>query len=131
MENIYKIWGERHRLLLNEQTEIDLLYLKKDTFCSTHTHKYKTNKFILISGQVTIETEFGSKELDLGIPFTVLPPQKHRFVVLDNSTMLEIACIKEGKIDPDDITRISLGGKIIKGKELTIDNLKEKGLLDL
>lgn len=131
MNNIQKIWGERNRVLLNNQTEIDLLYLKGKTFCSTHTHKEKANKFILISGQVTIETEFGKKELDLGIPFTVLAPMKHRFVVFEDSTMLEIAFVDKGKIDPNDINRESLGGRIIDKEFLTIDDLKEKGLLEL
>ena len=44
-DSIFKVWGERRRLLLIDQTEIDLLYLKKDHFCSTHNHNDKINKF--------------------------------------------------------------------------------------
>jgi len=45
--------------------------------------------------------------------------------------MIEMAYVFEKTIDPEDINRESLGGKIIDGVELTIEDLKEKGLLDL
>ena len=131
MENIHKIWGDRKRIHLDDKNEVDLLYLKKDTFCSTHTHKYKNNKFLLISGNVVIETEYGKGNLKSGNAWHVPAPDKHRFVVLEDSVMIEIAYVDEGQIDPEDINRESLGGKIINGVELTIDDLKEKGLLDL
>ncbi len=131
MENIHKIWGERRRIHLDDKNEIDLLYLKKNTFCSTHTHKYKNNKFILISGNVVIETEFDKANLGSNDEWTVLAPNKHRFVVLENSVMIEMAWVFDDTIDPEDINRESLGGKIIDGVEYTIDQLKEKGLLDL
>ena len=59
MDNINKIWGTRHRIHLDQQHETDLVYLKKDAFCSTHTHKEKSNKFVVVSGKVKIETEYG------------------------------------------------------------------------
>ena len=43
--NIHKVWGERRRLLLTNKVEIDLLYLHKDCFCSTHRHVDKINVF--------------------------------------------------------------------------------------
>ena len=131
MSNINKIWGERRRLLLTDQTEIDLLYLKKNTFCSTHKHEKKINKFVVVKGKVRIETEFGSKELTKNESWTVNPPLKHRFFALEDSVMIELAYVKEGTIDPNDITRISQGGKVINGKELTLKELREKGLLKL
>jgi len=131
MENIHKIWGERRRILLDNKNEVDLLYLKKDTFCSTHTHKTKNNKFIVISGAVRIESDFGNALLNANDTWTILAPRKHRFVALEDSVMLEIAYVKEGNIDPEDIERESLGGKIIDGVEYSIDQLKEKGLLEL
>ena len=131
MENIHKIWGDRKRIHLDDKNEIDLLYLKKNTFCRKHNHIYKNNKFILISGNVVIETEFDKANLGSGDEWLVLAPDKHRFVVLEDSVMIEMAYVFDGKIDPEDINRESLGGKIIDGIELTIDDLKEKGLLDL
>ena len=131
MENINKIWGTRSRILLDDHNEIDLLKLKKNTFCSTHTHKDKINVFILVNGKVKIETEIGYKILMPNDEWTVYPLVKHRFVVLEDSVMLELAYVRDGKIYENDINRESLGGKIIDGKELTIDDLKAKGLLNL
>ena len=131
MSNVMKIWGERRRILLDDKNEIDLLYLKKDSFCSTHTHKYKTNRFIVVSGSVKIEAEFGKVILTKNKTWTVNPPIKHRFVALEDSIMIEIAFVKEGKIDEKDIDRESQGGRIIKGKEMTLDEMREKGLLEL
>ena len=131
IESIFKIWGKRQRILLDSKNEVDLLYLKKNTFCSTHTHQNKNNKFIVISGTVRIESDFGNVLLNANDTWTVLAPRKHRFVALEDSIMIEIACVKEGNIDPEDIDRESLGGKIIDDVEYTIDQLKEKGLLEL
>ncbi len=131
MENIFKIWGERRRIRLDDKNEIDLLYLKKDTFCSTHTHKNKINKFILISGGVTIETEYGDKILEVNESWVVRPPIKHRFFVLEPSIMIEMAYVEKGLIDPNDINRESSGGRVIQAVEHTIEDLKKKGLLGL
>ena len=131
MESIQKIWGTRMRIHLDDKIEIDLLYLKKDTFCSTHTHKNKINKFIVVAGKVRIESELGYTELNPNESFVVKPPMKHRFFVLEPSIMIEMAYVEDGKIDPNDINRETLGGKVIDGKEYTINDLKEKGLLDL
>jgi len=133
MENINKIWGERRRMLLTVRTEIDLLNIKKDTFCSTHFHKSKINRFVLVSGKVRIETDYGHKILYPNESWTVYPPRVHRFIALEDSVMVELAFIKESdiQIDPDDIFRKSQGGQIIDRKEMTLDEMKKKGLLDL
>lgn len=131
MEGINKIWGKRIRLRLDEKNEIDLLYLKSDTFCSTHTHKEKINRFYVLAGTVRIDTEFGQIVLKKNEAWVVRPPLKHRFVALEDSTMIEMAYVEDGKIDPNDISREKVGGRIINREELTIDDLKEKGLLEL
>ena len=131
VESIFKVWGTRRRIHLDNQHEIDLVHLKKDTFCSTHTHKKKCNKFVVVSGKVKIETEYGNVILFPTDSWTVNAPLKHRFVALEESVMIEMAFVTEGIIDPNDIERISLGGKIIDGEEYPIDILKMKGMLDL
>jgi mannose-6-phosphate isomerase-like protein (cupin superfamily) len=130
-DNIHKIWGERRRILLTDKAEIDLLYLKKDSFCSTHKHKHKINKFVLISGKVRIETEFGQQILKKDDSFTVKPPLIHRFFALEDSIMIELAYTTGRKIDPYDIWRYSQGGRIINKKEMTKDEMRKKGLLEL
>jgi len=129
--NIHKIWGERRRLLLTSKTEIDLVTLKKDTFCSTHYHDKKTNRFIVVSGKVRIESEYGSTILEANDSFEVCPPLRHRFFALEDSVMVECAYTDETVINPDDIVRISQGGKVIDGKEITLVEMREQGLLDL
>jgi len=131
MENIFKIWGTRNRIHLDDKHEIDLLYLKPDTFCSTHAHISKINKFYVVAGKVKIQSEYGETILLPNESFVVYPPIKHRFCVLEPSIMVEMAYVKDGIIDPNDIIRETNGGRIINGQELTIEQLKEKGLLDL
>jgi mannose-6-phosphate isomerase-like protein (cupin superfamily) len=130
-ENIFKIWGTRNRLLLDDKNEIDLLYVNKDTFCSLHSHETKINRFYVIEGSIRIETEYGRKILVKGESFVVRPSLKHRFVILEDSIILEMAYVEEGRISPSDIIREKSGGRIIDGKEFTIEELKDKGLLEL
>jgi len=129
--NIHKVWGTRRRILLTNTIELDLLHLKKDTFCSTHSHKSKINLFTVIKGKVRIETEFGRIILKKNESFEVRPPLKHRFVALMNSIMVETAYVNNGKIDTNDINRNVLGGRIIKGKYISIPELRKKGYLEL
>ncbi len=129
--NIFKVWGTRRRILLTDTIELDLLHLKKDTFCSTHSHNKKINLFTIIEGQVRIETEFGRITLRKNESFEVHPPLKHRFVALADSIMVESAFVEKGKIDAKDINRRILGGKIIKGKYISIPELRKKRYLEL
>lgn len=136
-DNINKVWGQRRRIHLDALNEIDLLYVKKDTFCSTHRHKYKKNKFIVVSGKIKIEEDFGHVILKKNDTWEVPPPFKHRFLALEDSVMIEIATINtmqwntSGAIDPYDIERESQGGKIINGKEMTENEILKRGLGDL
>lgn len=137
-ENINKVWGERNRVHFDGLTEIDFLKVKANTFCSTHTHKYKANKFYLISGAVEIQTEFGHRLLKPGESWEVKAPLKHRFFALEDSEMIEIAYVtmeqvQDSKqwIDDGDINRESQGGRIVNGIEMTLNEMREKGLLDL
>jgi len=129
--NIFKVWGLRKRILLTDTCEIDLLHVFDDSFCSTHSHKKKINKFRVITGKVIIETEYGHTTLNPGEEFEVRPPLKHRFFAVEHSDMIELAYVEEGKIDANDINRESQGGRVIDGKEMTLDKMRKKGLLDL
>jgi len=126
--NIFKVWGIRNRILLTEQTEIDLLIVKKDCFCSTHSHLGKINKFYVVEGCFEIQTPFGTKVLNTGESFTVEPPMVHRFKALEDSVVIELAYVNEGKIDPDDINRTKQGGRIINGTEFTLEEIEKQGI---
>ena len=131
MSNIHKIWGERRRILLTDTSEIDMLYLRPNSFCSTHNHKNKINRFIVLSGRVQIDTEYGTTILEKDDSFEVAPPLVHRFMALEQSVMIECAYVNEGKIDPNDINRIRQGGRIYKGKSMTLVEMRKKGLLKI
>lgn len=132
-DNVFKIWGTRRRMLLTIRTEIDLLHIKKNSFCSTHSHEFKINRFFVVSGKVKIETDYGHKTLTANESWTVEPPRVHRFIALEDSVVVEMAFIfpEDSQIIPDDIKRISQGGRIIDGKEKTLEELEKEGKLDL
>lgn len=130
MSLIKKVWGTRQRLIENEKTEVDLLYLDKDTACSIHSHTNKINRFILIHGNVHIKTDLGTYELRYDEPFDCEPPLKHQFIVYENSIMIEIAYVKDGQIENSDIKRVKQGGKFIDDKFYTLDELKDKNWLE-
>ena len=129
-DSIFKVWGERRRLLLTDQTEIDLLYLRKGGFSSRHNHESKINKFIVVEGKIRIDTEFGKKTLVKNESFEVSPPLMHRFLALEDSIVVECAYVEEGYIKPSDINRKKQGGRTINGKEYTEDQLRKKGMLE-
>lgn len=121
-----KIWGTKLRILENNLSEIDLLFLEKNSACSEHTHKRKINRFVLIKGDVDIKTSLGIHKLKINEPFTVRPPMLHQFIVNKNSIMIEIAFVEKGKISPNDIQRFCQGGKFIKKKFYTHKELIKK-----
>lgn len=129
--SIFKIWGIRKRILLTTTSEIDLLYLRERSFCSTHTHKNKINKFVIIKGRVTIETPYGNTLLKEGEMFEVRPPLEHRFFAETESIMVELAYVEKGKINLKDINRKKQGGRVIDGKEMTEDEMRSKKLIGL
>lgn len=129
--NIFKVWGERHRILLTDTVEIDYLKLKANTFCSRHSHNNKINLFHVLKGKVRIDSEFGKVTLHAGQAFKVAPPLKHRFVALEDSEMIECAFVETGKIDAKDINREIQGGRIINGKYISIPELRTQGYLEI
>ena len=131
VNNRFKVWGQRRRILLTPNSEIDLLTVNKNCFCSKHSHKKKINKFVVIKGKVKIESEYGAVVLKDNESFEIRPPLIHRFYALEDSIMIELAYVEKGKIDPNDINRISQGGRIVNGKEMTLVEMRKKGLLDL
>ena len=126
--NIHKVWGERRRIFLNDKCEIDLLYINKNSFCSTHSHIAKINKFVVVEGCLEIQTTYGTKILNKNEDFTVEPPMIHRFKALEDTIVIELAYVNEGIIDESDIKRITQGGRIINGTEFTLEEIEKQGL---
>jgi len=130
-DTMIKIWGTRKRLLLTDTTEVDLLDLKKGSFCSIHSHNFKYNYFYDISAIVQIKTELGDIILRPGEDVTVNPHIIHQFKIIKSGKVLEIAYVNKGIINMEDIIRTKQGGRVINGEEMTLDEMREKGYLEL
>ena len=127
--SVFKVWGIRKRILLNNTSEIDLITVNKDCYCSTHWHDWKINKFVCLEGKIKIESEYGEVILRPGEEFEIRPPMVHRFFGIENSRVIELAYVDTGRIDDEDIHRIVQGGKVIKGKEISLVDLQKDSLL--
>jgi len=88
---------------------ISFLDLKANTCCSWHSHRAKWNFFFLISGNVSIKTEFGETNLEPGQIFTVEPGTHHQFIVHEDSRLIEEMYVL---YDEADIDRETLGSKL-------------------
>jgi len=123
-----KIWGEAKRLIDTPKYKMDLLQLKKDSFCSTHYHSEKFNEFKLLKGKVMIELYGkGMKVLEkLNDSFIVPPCVVHRFIALEDSEVLEYIYVRDGEVSEEDIKRYKQGGMFVEGEEKTEEELKVK-----
>lgn len=127
MEN--KVWGTKENIFESNinNVKIDILYLKKDTFCSWHYHNTKYNKFRVLSGKISIKIENPFEKMiidDIILSpkisgFTVVPTIKHQFIALEDSVVIEIMyTVNNQLLYDDDIVRLKQGGKIIDGIEV-------------
>jgi len=127
-----KVWGKKDTIFRGNNVVIDILYLKKDTFCSWHYHNTKYNKFIVLSGKVRIEfldkLEMAVLENGSNSDYLFVNPlKKHRFVVLEDSVVIEIMYTTNNQqLCEDDIVRSKQGGKIINGQEIRECDLGDK-----
>lgn len=125
-EKILKVWGVRDRAYLSDKCEVDVLELLPHSNCSIHTHKYKSNKFLVIQGVVFVKTGFATVKLEKGDRLTVNPPLVHQFCTKENGAiLLEIAFVTEGKIDSNDINRRKQGWRIINNKKHSVKDLEQ------
>ena len=122
MEN--KIWGTKVRLVETPTLVVDLLTLEEDSFCSWHYHDFKYNMFFVLEGIVEIKLETHSETLGTYDYYSVEPKIRHQFIVKSNAKMLEIMYTKP--VMEKDIIREIQGGKIINGKFVTEDEIKER-----
>jgi dTDP-4-dehydrorhamnose 3,5-epimerase-like enzyme len=123
-----KVWGKKDTIFKENNVAVDILYLKKNTFCSWHYHSTKYNKFVVQSGRIRIEIidpsmpkGYGVElDKDSGYDYVIVNPKKeHRFVVLEDSVVIEIMYTdKDNPLYDDDIVRSKQGGKIVDGKEI-------------
>lgn len=110
-----KVWGHTSPLFNKNNTELHLVHINKGGFCSRHLHKFKFNKFVVISGKlkVTIWKDYGTSTLeDVSIvsaaqECTVPPGNFHKFEALEDTLALEVYWVE---LNEDDIVRADHGG---------------------
>lgn len=107
-----KVWGETEEIFNNGIVSIHHLKIKKGGFCSEHFHKYKSNIFFVVSGNLRIDiwTKEGIEDSTVvwqGEKTEIPPGVLHRFKGLTDVECFEIY---EVKLRGEDIERQTVGG---------------------
>ena len=107
-----KIWGETEEIFNNGIISVNHLKIKKDGYCSEHYHRFKSNIFFIIQGNLKISIWRGEKDADhtvlwAGEICAVEPGVFHKFQALTDVECLEIY---ETKLRGADIERRTTGG---------------------
>jgi dTDP-4-dehydrorhamnose 3,5-epimerase-like enzyme len=119
-----KCWGEvRH--IFDGPVSVSLLRVEAGTFCSTHYHRKRWNRFFVVSGRVCLRffasIEPGSNYpetthiliLSAGEFFSVPPMQTHSFEVLESGRIVETYWTEDDSpAEYGDIVRFNVGGRI-------------------
>jgi mannose-6-phosphate isomerase-like protein (cupin superfamily) len=110
-----KVWGTTEAIFGNALIEVHRLIIEPGAYCSWHMHERKSNMFIVLSGELTIEVQKNDYPLTdrttllPGDVTTVIPGEFHRFVAGTEPVMAFEVYYPEalGK----DIIRKDVGGK--------------------
>jgi len=103
-----KVWGYEIWIANNSLYCGKILVLKKNHFCSLHSHKLKDETFYILEGMVLMEVGDDAKTMVDGDTVHIKPGILHRFTGLDDSKIIEIST----QHFEDDSIRISRSGKI-------------------
>lgn len=139
-----KIWGYTSPIFNKNNVEVHIAEVRKGGYCSKHLHKYKYNRFIVLKGklQVSIWKNYKDEMIeDISIlkdsqECTVAPNEYHKFMALENTTVLEIYWVQlcesdimredHGGMMNETETDILSGGAISGGrKAVFLDDRKE------
>ena len=111
-----KIWGKTQLVFAHNSTETHVIEGMEGFKCSRHSHKYKWNRFIVLSGQLIVRQFCGeaNKIIDETVlrewQVTDIPPGiEHEFEVVENVVAIEVYWVT---LDAQDIERFSVGGKV-------------------
>ena len=108
-----KIWGETEEIFNNGIISVHHLKIKKGRFCSEHRHRFKSNIFFVLSGnlKLTIWTSEDKEPDDTvvwqGESSEIPPGVYHKFTGLTDVECIEIC---ETKLRGEDIERRTEGG---------------------
>lgn len=117
-ERIIKPWGWSHEVYRDELTRVVRIHVEPGGFCSVHKHERQDNTFHVLSGDLWIHYEGGSKEIGDSHNariMTVEHSARHQF---ENKTKLPVEALEVYEStdgtppDASDIVRFSEGGII-------------------
>lgn len=122
-----KVWGCTELLLRTPLLEIHRLTILPNARCSMHSHAYKHNGFLVLSGRLKIETEkqdyplTDATEIGPGEFTSVKPGEFHRFVSGDEP----VIAVEMYYLEPlsEDIIRKDCGRVGVAGVEPDDENV--------
>lgn len=106
-----KLWGWTQLLYAHNSVEVHRLSAKPGGYSSRHMHRFKWNRFVLLSGKLAVRIYRG-EDVDETVllpgQVTDVPPGVcHEFEALEESEALEIYWVV---LDAGDIERENTGG---------------------
>ena len=112
MKREAKVWGERWLIRQDSTHAVSYLKIDKGYECSFHSHQEKYNLFVVLSGGIAVIVEQSDHNstvyLTEGQSFTTKPGERHKFVGIDDSEVIEEMYVEYRE---DDIQRDNSGGK--------------------
>jgi mannose-6-phosphate isomerase-like protein (cupin superfamily) len=107
-ERVRKEWGHTQAIDVQPGMQVHRATIEPGGFCSWHEHQAKWNAFLVVSGEVRIETAEGNRVLGPGEYLAVPPLVRHRFRSEPGAEVIELYWPAE--VSTDDIVRYSAGG---------------------
>ncbi len=113
-----KVWGTTQLVFAYNSTETHVIAGKAGYKCSSHSHRYKWNRFVVLSGKLKIlqyndccnqDCVEDCTTLTSGQVTDVPPGILHQFEVLEDCIAIEIYWVT---LNAQDIERFSTGGKV-------------------
>jgi mannose-6-phosphate isomerase-like protein (cupin superfamily) len=115
-----KVWGSTTTLLSNPMVSFHRAEVKAGFRCSIHKHDHRHNGFFVEEGEIHVvlfddrdpsrPAEKVRYTLNQGDFFSVEPGVYHRFECYRDSVLFELYWA--ASVQPDDITRLDVGGRI-------------------
>lgn len=109
-----KIWGTTESIFSNQFLQVHRIVVKKGGFCSTHSHEFRWNMFLVVRGEIIItvhKREYSLTEetvLKAGDCMTVRPNDPHSFRAVSDAIAFEI--YHPEPVRDSDIKRDNVGG---------------------
>ena len=124
MEWTRKVWGQTRELIDSPFYSKHELEVVAGGFCSLHYHRYRANRFLVVSGEIEVVEVFGPQVVRtrLGPENTYDVPSlvPHMFIVYRSGVVFEeYFSDRGGQVRRDDIVRL------IEGSTRGLDQLSE------